>query len=85
VNTGLKDLLRRKGFDVRVVEIKGLLQDTLEDLFKQYVKSQLKADLAYDPKEYKDKRALGRKYYAVLEWGKKYAPHLLKSGWKSMS
>ena len=85
VNTGLKDLLREKGFDVRVVEIKGLLQDTLEELFRQYVKNELKADLAYDPKGYGDTHALCRKYYAVLRWGKKYAPKMLKSGWKSIS
>lgn len=85
VNTALKDLLRQKNYDVRVTEIKGLLQDTLENLFREHVKEQLKgADLCYDPKEYPDKSALGRKYYAVLNWGKKYAPHMLKSGWKSM-
>jgi len=41
VNIGLKNLLREKGFDVRVVEIKGLLQDRLEDLFKAYVRKEL--------------------------------------------
>jgi len=84
INTQLKDHLRRAGFDVRGIEITGLLQNTLEDRYKHYVKEMLKADLAYDPKEIKDPGALGRKFYAVLNWGKKYAPHMLKSGWQSM-
>lgn len=88
VNSELRKLLRSRGFDVTVVEIKGLLQDTLEDLFKQYVRETLGVDLAYDPKEIKDqgggKKAVAEHYYKVLEWGKLNAPHMLKTGWQSM-
>jgi hypothetical protein len=89
VNTELKKLLRSGGYDVTVVEIKGLLQDTLEDLFKEYVRKTLGVDLAYDPKELKSSgggnKAVAENYYRVLEWGQMNAPHLLKSGWKSMN
>lgn len=84
VNTRLKDDLRNKGFDVRVVEIVGMLQDTLEDAFRQHVKEQVNADMAYDPKAIGDKEVIARKYKAVVEWAKKYHPELLKSGWGSM-
>lgn len=84
INMALRDMLWDKGFDVRVVEITGLLQDTLEKAFREHVKEKTHADLGYDPKEYPDKSSLARKYYAVLDWGKKYAPQLLKSGWRSM-
>jgi hypothetical protein len=83
INIMLRDALRQRGYDVRVTEIKGLLQDRLEDLFKDYVRKETGIDLAYDPKEMK-KEDIGKKYYSVLNWGKKNAPHLLKSGWGSM-
>jgi len=83
INTKLKDILREKGFDVRVTEIKGLLQDKLEDLFKEHVKQMTGKDLAYDVKEM-DRSKIGSTYYSVLNWGKKNAPHLLKNGWSSM-
>jgi hypothetical protein len=83
INKGLTTLLREKGFDVRQVEIKGLLQDKLENLFKDYVKKNTGLDLAYDPKDIK-KEEIGTFYYKALNWGKKYAPHLLKSGWKAL-
>lgn len=88
VNSELRKLFRSRGFDVTVVEIKGLLQDTLEDLFKQYVQKMTGVDLAYDPKEIKEKgggkKAVASHYYKVLEWGHKNAPHLMKTGWQSM-
>ena len=85
VNTELKSLLRSYGFQVNVVEVKGLLQDNLERLFKEYVHTTLGIDLAYDPKEMKAAgNNIGRTYYQVLGWGKQNAPHLLKTGWKSM-
>jgi hypothetical protein len=83
INTFLKELLRQKGFDVRVTEITGLLQDNLEQLFRDHVKEQTQKDLGYDPKTLK-KSDLGMAYYRVLNWGKRNAPHLLKSGWGSM-
>lgn len=85
VNTGLRDTLRRLGYDVRIADIKGLLQNRLENLFKEYVKNILKCDLAYDPKEMRKQGGnVGQAYYRVLEWGKKNAPHLLKTGWGSI-
>jgi hypothetical protein len=88
INTGLRDLLREHGFDVKVVEIKGLLQDKLEDLFRLYVKETLGEDLAYDPKVIlsgkNSARNLSENYYKVLNWGRRNAPHMLKTGWKSL-
>jgi hypothetical protein len=85
INSRLRNLLREKGFDVRVTEITGLLQDKLEHLFREYVKQETGVtNLGYDPKEVKAKKALGQLYYNALNWGKRNAPHLLKSGWESM-
>jgi hypothetical protein len=84
INRTLKNDLMGMGFDVRATEIKGMLQDSLERLFKEYVHKETGVDLAYDPKELGDPREIGSRYYSVLNWGKTHAPHLLKSGWKSM-
>jgi hypothetical protein len=83
INTRLRDALREAGFDVRVTEIKGLLQEELERLFKGHILKETGQDLAYDIKMIKNKE-IPKYYYKVLEWGKKHAPYLLKSGWKSM-
>jgi hypothetical protein len=83
-NTGLRDVLRNKGYDVRVTEIKGLLQDSLEQLFKEYVEKETGRDLAYDIKKIR-KEEIGKIYYQILNWGKEHAPHLLKSGWRSLN
>jgi len=83
VNTRLKERLRIIGFDVRVVEITGLLQDQLEIRFKEYVKRKIGQDIYYDPKDM-DKENIPMEYYKCLEFGKKHFPHLLKTGWKSM-
>ena len=83
INTGLRDALRAKGYSVHITEIKGLLQDNLERLFKKYVKKETGQDLAYDPKKIK-KEEFGKLYYQVLNWGRLHTPHLLKSGWSSL-
>ena len=84
VNMKLRDLLREKGFDVRQVEIKGLLQDSLENRFRDYIKEITGGeDLAYDPKELHASQ-IGNYYYKALNFGKEKAPHLLKSGWRSI-
>lgn len=84
INNSLRDLLRKEGFDVRQVEIKGLLQDKLEDLFRYYIKEITGgADLAYDPKEL-NKSQISNYYYKALKFGKEKAPHLLKSGWRAI-
>lgn len=87
INKNLRFFLRDKGFDVDVVEIKGLLQDNLERLFREYIHKTLGKDLAYDPKVINDKGSKGMlawAYKQVLNWGYKNTPHLLKSGWKSI-
>lgn len=84
LNQPLRAYLRDRGFEVRVVDIRGLLQDRLEDLFKQHVKEKVGRDLAYDPKELGDARKIAKKFYEVVEWGRENCPHLLKTGWKSL-
>lgn len=83
VNKNLKNALRDAGYDVRVNEIKGLLQDQLEERFRYNVQGIFGVDLAYDPKQV-GKAMLGRRYYDVLHWGQKNAPEMLKSGWKAI-
>ena len=83
VNRGLRDDLRVEGYDVRVVEIVGMLQDGLEKLFKQEVKRQLGLDLGYDPKGMK-RGQISKKYYKVLEEVRRLRPDMLKSGWGSL-
>lgn len=51
VNTKLKDALRNAGFDVRVGEIKGVLQDGLEQISKTVLNERYGFNLYYDPKE----------------------------------
>jgi hypothetical protein len=84
VNSALRDDLRSLKFDVRVAEIKGFLQDRLEASFKEYVHLALGADMAYDHKVFPDKKSLSKKYQAVLEWGEKNRPEMLKDGWRSI-
>lgn len=82
INTKLKNKLRDSGYDVRIVEIKGLLQDKLEQLFKDHVKDTLGHDLAYDPKEMHPKD-IQASFNRVVNWGLKNAPEKLKTGWKT--
>ena len=87
VNRSLKALLRDRGYEVNVVEVKGLLQDDLERLFREYVERVLGEDLGYDPKELMEqggKSKVAWAYKKVLNWGYQHAPHLLKTGWKSL-
>ncbi|MFH1612114.1 MAG: hypothetical protein ABIB46_00010 [bacterium] len=84
VNKLLKEQLREKGYDVRVTEIKGLLQDTLEELFRKYVIEDIGSDIYYDPKNM-EKNEISKIYKKALEFGKKYYPHKIKSGWSSIS
>lgn len=83
VNRTLRDELRRLGFHVRIIEVKGLLQDELEERFRQYVGAELNTDIYYDPKEI-DKNELPKKFREVLEFGKKHFPLKLKTGWRSI-
>lgn len=84
INSSLRESLRRTfSFDVRIVEIKGLLQDELENRFREYVKNYLGEDLAYDPKGM-DQGEIAFRYKQAVEWGTKNAPQLLKTGWTAL-
>ena len=84
VNQPLREKLRRLAYDVRVVEIKGLLQDSLETIFKRYVFDTIVADIYYDPKELK-KTVIPKMYYKCVNYGKKNCPEQIKSGWEAFN
>ena len=83
VNQPLREKLRKLGFDVRVVEIKGLLQDELEERYKTYVLEDIGTDIYYDPKNMK-KSEIPHRYRECLEYGKKHCPHKIKTGWNAI-
>lgn len=80
INQPLRETLRGLGYDVRVVEIKGMLQDTLEGLYREYVSLEVGADIYFDPKEM-DVSLIPRRYRKALEYGRKHCPEKVKSGW----
>ena len=84
INQPLREKLRNLGYDVRVVEIKGLLQDRLEELYGEYVLEDVGADIYYDPKAM-DKSEIGPRYRESLSYGRKHCPHKIKSGWSAIS
>jgi hypothetical protein len=83
INKLLKEKLRSHGYIVRVVEITGMLQNELENLYKQYIHKTIGADMYYDPKDM-DKSQIPRKYRDCLRYGKMNCPHLIKTGWDSI-
>jgi len=83
LNQPVREELRRRGFEARVVEIRGLLQDELEDRFAAYVAGRIGADLYYDPKELRQEQ-IPRHYAECVEFGRTRCPHLLKTGWKAL-
>lgn len=83
VNQPLRDTLRLLGFDTRIVEIKGLLQERLEQMYREHVQERIGADLYYDPKDM-DKAAIPQRYQSVLAYGRQHCPHLLKTGWNAL-
>lgn len=83
INSYLRAILVFMGYDVRLVDIKGLLQDSLEDLFKNHIKDLVGKDLAYDPKELSSSDIVNG-YHKAVQWGINNAPHLLKTGWDSL-
>lgn len=83
INQMLKEKLREHGFNVTITDIKGLLQNVLERLYKEHVKQTLGVDLAYDPKELSETE-IASKYYATVAWARANAPHMLKTGWKAL-
>ena len=84
VNQPLREKLRRLGYDVRVVEIRGMLQDELEKIYKEYVFEEIGSDIYYDPKSMK-KREIPRRYRECLEYGKRHCPDQIKTGWDAIS
>jgi len=84
INQLLRDRLRELGYDVRVTEIKGLLQDELEDQYRSYVVSEVGSDIYYDPKNM-DRSEISRRYQESLEYGYENCPHLMKTGWDAIN
>lgn len=82
INQPLREALRKLHYDVRVVEIKGLLQNNLEKIFKNYVLDTIGADLYYDPKEVR-KSAIPKMFYHCVNYGKKHCPEQIKNGWQA--
>ncbi len=81
VNVGSKQALRDAGYEVKVTEIKGLLQGELEKRFAAYVK-----DMGYpgyvDPKETHDPK---KPFEGVMRWIEEKPGErmrLAKTGWK---
>ncbi len=83
VNQPLRDHLREFGYDVRVVEIKGLLQDELEEQYRAHVSEEVGSDIYYDPKNI-DRSEIARRYRECLEYGNKNCPRLIKTGWDAL-
>jgi hypothetical protein len=82
INQPLREKLRKLKYHVRVVEIKGMLQATLENIYKKYVIDTIGADIYYDPKEIK-KEDIPKMYYESVRYGKKNCPDQLKNGWEA--
>jgi hypothetical protein len=84
VNQPLREELRNLGYDARVEEIRGLLQERLEDLYREYVIGEVGADIYYDPKKMQ-KSDITLRYRESLDYGKKHCPDKIKTGWKAIS
>jgi hypothetical protein len=84
INQTLKEELRIIGYDVSITDIKGLLQDKLEDLYRKHVHDLTGKQLGYDPKELTEKQ-ISSNFYSAINWAKKFAPELIKTGWKAFS
>ena len=83
VNQPLRAELRSLGYDVRVEEIKGMLQDKLEKAYREYVIEEVGSDIYYDPKEM-NKSEISRMYDESLKFGKEHCPHKVKTGWNAI-
>jgi len=81
VNVGSKEALRKAGYEVKVTEVRGLLQDELEKRFAEYVK-----DLGYDgyvdPKETHDPKPPFKNIMKWIEEKPGDRMRLAKTGWK---
>jgi hypothetical protein len=83
INQTLKERLRELGYEVTITDIKGLLQDKLEGMFRAHVLEETGKNLGYDPKGLTE-RQIRLNYYSAVNWGEKFAPALLKTGWKAL-
>lgn len=83
VNQPLRERLRAAGYDVRVVEVRGLLQEQLEERFRAYVQAETGADLYYDPKAI-PQADIPRRYRESLTYGQRHCPQLVKTGWQAL-
>ena len=83
VNQPLRDELRGLGYDVRVQDIRGMLQESLENVFRAYVLDEVGSDVYYDPKEVSKSEIAGR-YRETLKYGKENCPDKVKTGWKAI-
>lgn len=83
VNQPLRERLRGRGYDVRVVEIKGLLQAELEEQYRVYVVEEVGADIYYDPKDM-EKSAIPARYRESLRYGEQHCPEQIKTGWDAI-
>jgi hypothetical protein len=84
INQPLRERLRKLGYDVRVAEIRGRLQEELEGLYRAYVRQEIGADIYYDPKDMKESE-IPRRYYACLRYGRRHCPDKIKTGWSAIS
>ena len=84
VNQPLREELRSLGYDVRVEGIEGMLQDKLEDAYREYVIEEVGSDVYYDPKEM-NKSEISRRYDESIKFGKEHCPHKIKTGWNAIS
>lgn len=83
VNQALREDLRELGYDVRVVEIKGMLQAELEEQYKAHVLEEVGSDIYYDPKAMM-KSEIPRRYSESLAYGNRHCPQLVKTGWDAL-
>jgi len=81
VNVGSKEALRKAGYDVRVGEITGLLQEELEKRFAEYVRG-----LGYpgylDPKATHDSEVAFENIMRWIEGAPEGRMRLAKTGWR---
>ena len=83
INQPLREALRKHGYDVRVVEIKGMLQEQLEKHYREYIFDEIGVDIYYDPKQL-DHSGIARSYEACVNYGTQNCPEKIKTGWSAL-
>ena len=61
-----------------------MLQDELEEVYREYVIEEVGSDVYYDPKEM-NKSEIPRMYDESLRFGKEHCPDKIKTGWNAIS